>query len=578
MPNKVTFQPDLLDENQFYIFSLPQELLTALVPLEDQKVGQTVDDVAAYYQIQQLNENNLEKLNKQQNEMKTNNNNNEEETFSCSTCQQLFINREQQRDHFSTDWHRYNIKRKVLFEQSPVSLSEFEDLLQDLSDSISGSESEDNDEEDENSGEENDDDDEEDRKRDSDKVAALVGKQKLAIEEAQAIEDQVATTLSNLKSKLHKKDTSMTWFTVPSITSIPFHLGIYRTLLNNPTVGNNEAVQKLQNSNISGPRLWTILMMGGGHFAGAVIDVNKSQGVLEQQLNKQVHILTHKTFHRYTTRRKQGGSQSANDSGKGKANSAGAQIRRYNEMALQQDIRELLNQWKKYIDQSEIILIHAPSGNKKIIYGYEDAILKKDNPKINSIPFTTRRPTLSEIRRVYIELSTLKVIRMDENTLIKHQQQLQEREDQDDKSEEINIPKMDPVLEKYLALLKQGKTNVVRSYINNHPELPVTGMIFEHGETNDYSRSPTGLHIVSAHGHSELVSLLLREHDANPTIKNDIGKTAYEMAKDKETRNAFRRCMYDLPDKWSWLMDARVPSALSLEAEKEQMEKDRKKK
>lgn len=94
----------------------------------------------------------------------------------------------------------------------------------------------------------------------------------------------------------------MTWFTVPSITSIPFHLGIYRTLLNNPTVGNNEAVQKLQNSNTSGPRLWTILMMGGGHFAGAIIDVNKSQGILEQQLNKQVHILTHKTFHRYTSK------------------------------------------------------------------------------------------------------------------------------------------------------------------------------------------------------------------------------------------------------------------------------------
>ncbi|CAO3607351.1 unnamed protein product [Cunninghamella echinulata] len=388
----------------------------------------------------------------------------------------------------------------------------------------------------------------------------------------------------------------MTWFTVPSITSIPFHLGIYRTLLNKSNIGNNEAVQQLQNSNASGPRLWTILMMGGGHFAGAVIDVNKSQGILEQQLNKQVHIITHKTFHRYTTRRKQGGSQSANDSGKGKANSAGAQIRRYNEMALQQDIRELLNQWKKYIDQSEIILIHAPSGNKKIIYGYEGAILKKDNPKINGIPFTTRRPTLSEIRRVYIELSTLKVIRMDENTLIKHQQQLQEREDrvrqqlekvksklagtklEDDKPGEINNQKMDPVLEKYLVLLKQGKTNVVRSYISNHPELPVSGIVFEHGATNDYLRSPTGLHIVSAHGHPELVSLLLREHDANPTIKNDIGKTAYEMAKDKETRNAFRRCMYDLPDKWSWLMDARVPSALSLEAEKEQMEKDRKKK
>lgn len=196
-----------------------------------------------------------------------------------------------------------------------------------------------------------------------------------------------------------------------------------------------------------------------------------------------------------------------------------------------------------------------------------------------------------------MELSTLKVIKMDEKILQKHQQQLKEQEERvrqqlekaksklagikiendDNNDNEINDQKVDSVLEKFLALLKQGKTNVIKSYINNHPELPVIGRIFEH-DNNDYSRYPTALHIVSSQGHPELVSLLLRDYDANPTIKNDIGKTAYEIAKDKETRNAFRRCMYDLPEKWSWLMEARVPSGLSLEAEKEQMEKERKKK
>ena len=36
----------------------------------------------------------------------------------------------------------------------------------------------------------------------------------------------------------------------------------------------------------------------------------------------------------YLARRKQGGAQSSNDMAKGKANSAGAMIRRYNEQAL----------------------------------------------------------------------------------------------------------------------------------------------------------------------------------------------------------------------------------------------------
>lgn len=36
----------------------------------------------------------------------------------------------------------------------------------------------------------------------------------------------------------------------------------------------------------------------------------------------------------FSARRKQGGAQSANDAGKGKAKSAGAQIRRYNESML----------------------------------------------------------------------------------------------------------------------------------------------------------------------------------------------------------------------------------------------------
>ncbi|KAF1783553.1 Ankyrin repeat-containing domain [Phytophthora cactorum] len=66
---------------------------------------------------------------------------------------------------------------------------------------------------------------------------------------------------------------------------------------------------------------WAVFLLRSGRFAGAVFDKDKA--------------LCHKTFQRYTTRRKQGGAQSASDAN-GKAKSAGATLRRYNEAALKQ--------------------------------------------------------------------------------------------------------------------------------------------------------------------------------------------------------------------------------------------------
>lgn len=68
---------------------------------------------------------------------------------------------------------------------------------------------------------------------------------------------------------------------------------------------------------------WCILMLGGGHFAGAIF-------------HKDIAIL-HKTFHCYTVRAGQGGGQSGRDNKSGgsmQPKSAGASLRRYNEQSL----------------------------------------------------------------------------------------------------------------------------------------------------------------------------------------------------------------------------------------------------
>ncbi|XP_063372975.1 cytoplasmic 60S subunit biogenesis factor ZNF622 [Cydia amplana] len=47
------------------------------------------------------------------------------DSFSCITCQVLFKSPELQREHYKSDWHRYNLKRKVATIPS-VTLEEFE--------------------------------------------------------------------------------------------------------------------------------------------------------------------------------------------------------------------------------------------------------------------------------------------------------------------------------------------------------------------------------------------------------------------------------------------------------------------
>lgn len=45
-------------------------------------------------------------------------------TFTCITCRVAFLDADIQRSHYKTDWHRYNLKRKVA-DLPPVTVEEF---------------------------------------------------------------------------------------------------------------------------------------------------------------------------------------------------------------------------------------------------------------------------------------------------------------------------------------------------------------------------------------------------------------------------------------------------------------------
>jgi len=177
------------------------------------------------------------------------------------------------------------------------------------------------------------------------------------------------------------------------------HMGKYATIWKTLLIKNpreNATVEEVINRV---PQLfqsqfkWVILMCSGGHFAGVCFDKSK--------------VVVHKTIHRYTVRRKQGGSQAAKDATGKKPKSAGASIRRYNEAMLQQEIRELLVEWGTHLKEAQFIFVQAPSLNKQIFFGYEGSPFIKGDQRLRKIPFSTRRPTFSEVKRIHGLLSTV---------------------------------------------------------------------------------------------------------------------------------------------------------------------------
>ena len=199
---------------------------------------------------------------------------------SCSYCQVQFDEVTDQRLHYKLDWHRYNIKQSLAGRRA-VTEDEFEKQLQEIE----------NDEENEISASDDSSDSEDEESR----------------EQRQAVQG----------SRIHFVSGTDTVFSVA------------KCLLLDPRARDLPSEADLCCLMEATPRrlTWAMLMLGGGHFAGAVFRGGQA--------------LVHKTFHAYTVRAKQGGSQGAadNKSGSSHPKSAGASLRRYNEMSLMQHIQ-----------------------------------------------------------------------------------------------------------------------------------------------------------------------------------------------------------------------------------------------
>ncbi|KAG2129227.1 uncharacterized protein EDB93DRAFT_1234588 [Suillus bovinus] len=514
---------------------------------------------------------------------------------ACNICLgAIFADVTEQRSHFRSDWHRYNVKIR-LRGGSAVTEPAFAQLVDGLEDSLSGSASSD------------------ESSDNSDAVKVLVKKIK-----------------RRSRSPSHSEErqiplTALTWFHSPPSTQF----GVYRMLFPMDTPASSYLAElKTIQERVKGGRKWAMFMVAGGHFAGAIVEVSRpveDQDPTTSAKTKkkppkpksETSILKHKTFHRYTTRRKQGGSQSVNDNSKGAAISAGAMLRRYGEQALRDDIRNLLLDWADDIQGCERIWLRASVSNRRIFLDYENCVINKGDDRLRTFPFPTRRPTQSELVRCLLELTQVKTSHLTEEALRAQDEAFlaslpnpkatpsiapaavpeKAKPQRLTKEEEIYREKWYRLLD----MISKGRSEPLKSFWEREGA-SLGGVDAPIPEWTEDRRTSL-LQVAVQSGQEDVTRWLLYELHADPTIvvpslgvhqetaanESDASnvpplqgtgsrRTAYDLARTRAVRDVFRQCAGDHPDWWDWFGAARVPSTFNKEKEEARDEKKKQRK
>ena len=473
----------------------------------------------------------------------------------CRTCSYKFQDRSDQVLHYKLDWHLYNVKQK-LRNMAAITEEEFDARCQGDLSSLSGSDSED----DTDSG-----------------VEDMVTSQFL--EDSSELADAVVCSpyvIFKFQGSFFKCLSSLLFSNKSEITDQILSETVSKTTFVNPKSG------------LEYKGRIAVFLYSAQHFAGAVYENEK--------------LLLHKTYHRYTVRAKQGTVQGIRD-GKGNApKSYGASLRRYNQIALFNDIEKLMLEWSDTLNGCNVIFHRTAVYNRHVFEKVKEKIDNKKD-KIRTIPFTTYRPTLKETERVYKLLTKInKAFEKEFNDVIEAKKESSEL-DSNSKIPEFHQTK--PVNPKSIpnSHLKQRpeKSKPVESPVelseiepefyedpdnvyfkilaavkSQNQELFTSLLVSEVNLDKPLDSSNSLLHKCASVNDPNFVKQLLHR-GANPELKNDSRKTPFEVAGDKEVRDEFRRFMALFPEKWDY-KSAKIPSPLTSELEEEQARKKAEKK
>jgi len=252
----------------------------------------------------------------------------------------------------------------------------------------------------------------------------------------------------------------------------------------------------------------------GGHFAAVVLRMSCASaagGV------GGAAVVASRTFHRYVVRAKQGGRQGTKDATGKSIKSAGSALRRANEQALERDVRGLLcGEWAEALRGAQLVWLAVSETDRRILVG-DGAPLSRDDARVRRVPFGTRRPTLSEAKRVAAMLATVEV-------------------------------GLTP------GVLKAAPEEAPRA---EPPADPTAG--------------DTPLHAAARAGDAAELARLLHG-GADAAARNARGRTAFQLAADQEARDAFRRFRFAHEAACDWasagVLDALSPAMEAAAAER----------
>lgn len=302
---------------------------------------------------------------------------NDHTSLSCRLCRVLnFESSKEQREHFQTEWHMFNLRRKMNNNSKLLSEEEYENVIAE------------------------------------DNEAHL---------DSAASRDDFSENLQEYRLK-RTLDTSSRCFLLNEHDQV---ISCYRNAIDMETRQRLEVATPVLLKDFFANLYWIIFVLAGGNFVGAVY--------------RNMECVCHKTLHRYTIRAKQGGAQSSRDAQQSlnRPKSAGAQLRRYNEFALKKDIDELLRQWHEHLSQAKLVFLRHPSYYKQVFFGAEKWKLSENDARIRRVPFATRKPTLKECERIFKQLTSLD-LEGDRTAFLRTlQQQIQTSTLQSDNSKDV---------------------------------------------------------------------------------------------------------------------------------------------
>ena len=360
---------------------------------------------------------------------------------------------------------------------------------------------------------------------------------------------------------------------------LPFASGgrqhlVYRVALPGDGGGGVEELRALPTS----PARWAFFFLRGGHFAAAVFQrgaARRTPRTHGRALTIAAGQLTgtHKCLSRYVVRAKRGTTQSAHDAKSGAAKSAGANLRRANEVALAEDIRALLRAWGPELATCTAIFVQAPLASARVLYGGKpaDGCLDKADVRIRKVPFATGRPTLKEVVRAAGKLAAVYEPAAEPKPAARAPPAAAapvrtQPGEQPSRAEPLAVEPPDAgyVDAPLYAAAASGDVATVRGLLL----APEPGMV--NYAWNDAGE--TALHAASRADSAECIAALLAA-GADPTTRNERGLPPYAVAGSKAARDAFRRGMAAAPDAWEWVKLAQVPSPLTDEMVQRQLER-----